>query len=135
MRHQRQHVMRRRLLLAAVVTALVGMLGVPVGAAAPAYANGSGPCARPTIKGTNGNDRITGTSGNDVISVGKGDDYVDGGGGKDIICGGAGNDTLIGGSGEDRQEGDRGELADQARGQPQGPGARLGAGIPARLLS
>jgi Ca2+-binding RTX toxin-like protein len=61
---------------------------------------GAGPCVRPTIGGTAGDDLIVGTPGNDVIVDLLGNNTVLGSGGNDIICTGPGNDRVrtLGGS-------------------------------------
>ncbi|HEV3475700.1 MAG TPA: calcium-binding protein [Actinomycetota bacterium] len=61
---------------------------------------GAGPCVRPTIGGTAGDDLIVGTPGNDVILDLLGNNTVLGSGGNDIICTGPGNDNVrtLGGS-------------------------------------
>ena len=72
---------------------------------------------QPTIRGTNGPDKIIGTPGNDVIRGRGGDDIVKGKGGRDLICpnqgddiakGGAGADTVRGGPDDDRLYGNGG---------------------------
>lgn len=57
---------------------------------------------KPTIVGTNGDDRIRGTSGSDVIITGPGNDVVRGRRGHDRICTGDLDDRIFGGRGNDR---------------------------------
>jgi Ca2+-binding RTX toxin-like protein len=59
----------------------------------------------PTIRGTNGPDKIVGTPGNDVIKSRGGDDVINGKGGHDLICPNKGNDKATGGSGNDTVRG------------------------------
>jgi Ca2+-binding RTX toxin-like protein len=64
---------------------------------------------KPTIVGTNENDRpLRGTSGDDVIAGLGGHDLIYGGGGNDLICGGYGNDQLVGDDGNDNLRGEAG---------------------------
>ena len=55
---------------------------------------GAGPCVRPTITGTTGDDLLVGTPGNDVILDLAGHNTVLGRGGNDIVCTGPGNDNV-----------------------------------------
>jgi Ca2+-binding RTX toxin-like protein len=55
---------------------------------------GAGPCVRPTITGTSGDDLLVGTPGNDVILDLIGNNTVLGSGGNDIVCTGPGNDHV-----------------------------------------
>ncbi len=55
----------------------------------------------PTIRGTDGADRLVGTSGPDVIFAGAGDDVIFGNGGDDVICAGGGADEIDAGGGND----------------------------------
>jgi Ca2+-binding RTX toxin-like protein len=96
---------------------------VPDGAARAALGRPSGigrigdPCDEtPTIRGTEGNDRIEGTRGRDVIYGLGGDDVILGHGGNDIICSGFGQDVVFGGSGDDYL--DLGAGKDRAKGGP-----------------
>lgn len=66
-----------------------------------APADASGPCDRPTIRGTDGDDRLRGTEGPDVIAGKGGNDVILGLGGDDVLCGGGGQDRLVGGPGDD----------------------------------
>lgn len=56
---------------------------------------------RPTIIGTDGNDRISGTGERDVIHALGGNDYVNAVAGNDVVCGGSGKDELLGGADAD----------------------------------
>lgn len=67
--------------------------------AAPSSA--AGPCAHPTVTGTDRNDRLRGTDGPDVIAGLGGNDVLTGLGGDDVLCGGPGKDRLRGGPGDD----------------------------------
>jgi hypothetical protein len=118
----REHPMRR-IILAAVTTALVGSLLAISGAAAgqaptcdgrPAtITDNDGNDGDPTvgiimgtagpdvIVGTDGNDTIYGLGGNDTICGGKGDDYILGGDGNDRLFGGSGDDRIVGLAGDD----------------------------------
>ena len=55
----------------------------------------------PTIRGTDGPDRLIGTDGRDVIFGYAGDDEIWGNGGNDVICAGGGEDRVEGGAGND----------------------------------
>lgn len=61
------------------------------------------PCLtlQPTIRGTDGPDRLIGTDGPDIIFGYGGDDEIWGNGGDDIICAGGGEDRVYGGAGND----------------------------------
>ena len=85
----------RLIVLAALVTAAVLVLGASTSAASPAGPTCLGVPA--TIVGTDGNDILNGTSGDDVIVGLGGDDVIISGGADegDLICGGDGNDSLI----------------------------------------
>ncbi|WP_243059296.1 calcium-binding protein [Nocardioides sp. SR21] len=86
--------MRSRAILLALV-----VVGASALVAAPAPA--AGPCATPTILGTDGDDTLRGTDGPDVIAGYAGDDVLRGLEDDDVLCGGAGQDRLVGGSGAD----------------------------------
>ncbi|WP_236834087.1 ExeM/NucH family extracellular endonuclease [Blastococcus sp. KM273129] len=55
----------------------------------------------PTIRGTEGRDKLSGTEGRDVIMGLGGDDVIRGRGGDDVVCGGAGDDRIAGENGDD----------------------------------
>jgi RTX calcium-binding nonapeptide repeat (4 copies) len=65
--------------------------------------------AKPTIRGTPGDDRLVGTDGRDVISGFGGADRISGGAGNDLICAGPGDDRVRGGAGGDLLVGGRGK--------------------------
>ncbi|MCF6744687.1 ExeM/NucH family extracellular endonuclease [Blastococcus sp. KM273128] len=55
----------------------------------------------PTVRGTEGRDKLSGTEGRDVIMGLGGDDVIRGRGGDDVVCGGAGDDRIAGENGAD----------------------------------
>ncbi len=69
--------------------------------------------ARPTIVGTEGDDRLVGTKKRDVIVGDAGNDVIIGKGRNDKLCGDAGADTINGGGGKDLCDG--GPSHDRAR--------------------
>jgi hypothetical protein len=90
----------------AMAAALVAVGGVA--AAAPLdWAQQPAPRAagcgglKPTLKGSNGPDKLKGTASDDVIAAGRGADVVKAGAGDDTLCGGPGKDKLLGGPGVD----------------------------------
>jgi Ca2+-binding RTX toxin-like protein len=95
---------RRSVAVTAVCAALISQ------AVVMAPANGAPACfgRRPTIVGTEENNRLRGTPGPDVIVGLGGRDRIDGRGGNDRICGNAKRDTLRGGPGRDRLSGAKG---------------------------
>lgn len=104
--------MRRALVLASVVAALLVAVPHPIIASAgPDQAAPTCLGVEATIVGTAGPDSITGTSDADVIAALGGADSVRGGGGQDIICAGRGSDEvrghgdLVGGAGDDELQG------------------------------
>lgn len=84
--------------LLALPVLLFPVLALPSGAT-------PGPCASPTIRGTDDDDLLQGTAGHDVIDGLVGDDEISGLGGDDVLCGGPGSDRLSGGEGADRLHG------------------------------
>lgn len=85
----------RLIVLAALATAAVLVLGTSASSASPTWPTCLDEPA--TVVGTDGNDTLNGTSGDDVIVGLGGDDVVISGGADegDLICGGDGNDSLI----------------------------------------
>jgi Ca2+-binding RTX toxin-like protein len=101
---------------------LLGLIVVLAGAASlasPASAEAASRCfgLRPTIAGTQGDDRLQGTPRVDVISAEAGDDVISAADGDDWVCAGAGHDRVLGGAGEDTIDGESGNDGIQA-----GPG-------------
>ena len=89
-----------RVLLTAALT-----LGTGAVLTASGPASAAGPCADPTIAGTDRGETLRGTEGPDVIDGRGGDDRVLGLGGDDVLCGGGGRDVLLGGPGDDSLHG------------------------------
>jgi Ca2+-binding RTX toxin-like protein len=90
----------RLMVLAALETAAVLVLGASTSSASPTWPTCLGEPA--TIVGTDGNDTLNGTSGDDVIVGLGGDDVITSGESDegDLICAGDGNDlVLVNGSG------------------------------------
>ena len=88
---------------AALAAGMIGMtLSATTGTASAALSDQRCFGRKPTIIGTNGNDKIRGTSGSDVIITGQGRDEVRAGRGHDRICTGRRTDKAIAGRGNDR---------------------------------
>src|SRR5215207_3973142 len=111
--------LRRRVAAAALVTALVVLLGASAGAARVRPKCFGKPA---TIVGSNGSDRISGTRYSDVIVARGGNDVIKAKGnkanhGRDVICGGPGNDEIQGnGDGEKISGGPGHDLINGAHG-------------------
>lgn len=90
---------RRAVLVAGVIGAA---LSATAGPASAALSDQRCFGRKPTIVGTDGNDKMRGTSGNDVIITGRGRDEVRAGRGHDRICTGRSSDKIIAGRGNDR---------------------------------
>lgn len=133
------------LLIASVLGAVVGAVGVPAGtAAAPRICTIVGTAkadvlvgtpGRDVICGLGGADRLIGRGGGDVLIGGPGDDVLIGGRGQDDLRGGPGDDVLLGGPGWDLLRGGTGDDVlrggggnDRLAGGPGGDVLRGGGG-------
>jgi Ca2+-binding RTX toxin-like protein len=144
------------MLLSRVLLTIAMTLGTGAALTASGPASAAGPCAAPTIAGTDRGETLRGTEGPDVIDGRGGDDWVAGGGspeepeltpntvlggaggdivdgsnGDDVLRGGGGNDLLQAGAGRDRVFGGAGDDSANDEIEPGGePGDQVVDGGP-----
>jgi hypothetical protein len=108
------------------VVAVLGLVAVPLDAAAEPVGSEGNPVTACTLSGTSGDDFLSGTPDDDVICALEGNDRIDAQSGNDVLLGGPGDDHLNGGDGEDVASYETsvvGVAADVASGTASGEGA------------
>ena len=108
------------------MVAVLGLVAVPLDAAAEPVGSEGNPVTACTLSGTSGDDFLSGTPDDDVICALEGNDRIDAQSGNDVLLGGPGDDHLNGGDGEDVASYETsvvGVAADVASGTASGEGA------------